>query len=132
MLENTKHEKFCHVWHETGNKSEAYRQSHPNAAKWKDATIHKRASELSLQGEIQGRLEQLQKDGLDSHGVTVGSLIKELENCRVIALEQDNPQTSAAINAVMGKAKLVGLDKVIIEQTTKSEVKTFSDMYGDS
>ena len=116
MLENTKHEKFCHVWHETGNKSEAYRQSHPNAAKWKDETVHNKASALSKRGEVLARLEQLQKDGLDSHGVTVGSLIKELENCRVIALEQDNPQTSAAINAVMGKAKLVGLDKVIIEQ----------------
>ena len=116
MLENTKHEKFCQVWHETGNKSEAYRQSHPIAAKWKDKTIHNRASELSQQGEIIGRLEQIKKEGLDAHGVTVGSLIKELEACREIALGLGNPQTSAAINAIMGKAKLVGLDKVIIEQ----------------
>ena len=129
MLENTKHERFCLFWHECGNKSEAYRKSHPNAAKWKDATIHKRASELSLQGEIQGRFEQLQQDGLDAHGVTMGSLIKELENCREIALSCDNPQTAAAINAIMGKAKLVGLDKVIVEQNIKTDIKTFSDFY---
>ena len=132
MLENTKHEKFCQVWHECGNKSEAYRDSHPNSVKWKDATIHNKASELSKRGEIAARLEQLQKDGLDAHGVTMGSLIKELETCREIALACDNPQTSAAINAIMGKAKLVGLDKVIIEQNIKADVKTFSDMYGDS
>ena len=132
MLENKKHEKFCQLWHETGNKSEAYRKSHPNSVKWKDATVHNKASALSKLGEVSARLEQLQKDGLDSHGVTVGSLLKELERCREIALDLDTPQTSAAINAIMGKAKLVGLDKVIIEQKTTTHVKTFSDMYGDS
>ena len=50
MLENQKHERFCQVWHETNNKSEAYRDSHPNATKWKDETVHKRASELSKKG----------------------------------------------------------------------------------
>ncbi len=43
--------------------------------------------------------------------ITVDSLIKELEEARVIALGLANPQTSAAINATMGKAKLTGLDQ---------------------
>jgi len=43
--------------------------------------------------------------------ITVDSLIAELEEARVIALGLDNPQTSAAINATMGKAKLTGLDQ---------------------
>jgi phage terminase small subunit len=43
--------------------------------------------------------------------VTVDSLIAELEEARTIALGLENPQTSAAINATMGKAKLTGLDQ---------------------
>lgn len=130
MLENQKHEKFCQVWFECGNKSEAYRQSHPNAANWKDATIHKRASELSLQGEIQGRLDQLKEKALKDHGVTIASLIEELDEARTLAMTTDTPQTSSAISATMNKAKLVGLDKNSLEITGK--VKTFSDMYADS
>ena len=118
MLENQKHEKFCQVWHETGNKSEAYRESHLNSKKWKDATVHKRASELSLQGEVLGRYEQLQKDSLEAHGITIKSLINELDVARDIALSAETPQASAAIKATMSKASLVGLDKIIIEQTS--------------
>lgn len=43
--------------------------------------------------------------------ITIDSLIEELEEARKIALGLDNPQTSAAISATMGKAKLTGLDQ---------------------
>ena len=130
MLENTKHEKFCQVWFETGNKSEAYRSSHPVAAKWKDKTIHNRASELSQVGEIIGRLEQLKETALKDHGVTIASLLAELDEARSLAMTTETPQTSSAISATMNKAKLVGLDKNTLEVTNK--VKSFSDMYGDA
>lgn len=129
MLENTKHEKFCQVWHETGNKSEAYRQSHPNSAKWKDETVHNKASALSKRGEVSARHEQLKEQSLKDHGVTIKSLIKELDEARSLAMTTDTPQTSSAISATMNKAKLVGLDKNTLEVTKK--VKSFSDMYGE-
>lgn len=130
MLENSKHEKFCQVWFESGSKSEAYRKSHPASAKWKDATIHNKASALSKQGEIVARYEQLKEKGLKAHGVTIATLIKELDEARALAMTTETPQTSSAISATMNKAKLVGLDKNALEVTTK--VKSFSDMYGDS
>ena len=131
MLENPKHESFCQSWLETGNKSEAYRLSHPNSKNWKDATIHKRASELSLQGEIAGRFEQLKELALKDHGVTIASLLKELEEARALAMITETPQTSAAISATMSKAKLVGLDKYQVEVSGELVVrKTLDDFYG--
>lgn len=115
-LNTAQHEKFCLIWHETGNKSEAYRQSHPSSARWKDETVHNKAYALSKRGEILARYEQLQADALTKHDVTVESLLEELEEARGIALAAETPQTSAAVSATLGKAKLVGLDKQIIEQ----------------
>ena len=51
------------------------------------------------------------------HGVTVDGLLKELEEARTVALTCETPQTSAAIAATMGKAKLTGLDKQIVEMS---------------
>lgn len=129
-LENPKHEKFIQVWHETGNKSEAYRSSHPSCKNWKDATIHNKAYELSTRGEILARYDQLAKDQLNAHGITIKSLLQELDEARKIALEVDTPQTSSAISATMNKAKLVGLDSNALDITIKT--KTLSDFYGDS
>ena len=128
-LKNAKHEKFCQVWHETNNKSEAYRQSHPSASKWKDATVNNRASELSKQDEVLGRFSELQDLALKSHGITIESLLKELDEARGIALEAETPQSSAAISATMNKAKLVGLDKpdpsVNVDITVRSTLDDF-------
>ena len=49
------------------------------------------------------------------HGITIESLLNELEEARVAALSAETPQSSAAIAATMGKAKLTGLDKHIVE-----------------
>ena len=130
-LENSKHEQFCQVWLETGNKSEAYRKSHPNSLKWKDETVHNKASALSKKGEVLARYEQLQEDTVKAHGITIESLLKELDEARGVALTADTPQSSAAITATMSKAKLVGLDKHQVEVTGDIKVrKTLDDFYG--
>ena len=86
MLSDQKKEAFAQKWHETGNKSEAYRYSHPNSLKWKDETVHKRASELSKDGDVLGRYTELQKESADNHGITIKSLLDELEEARNVAL----------------------------------------------
>ena len=128
-LENSKHEQFCQVWLETGNKSEAYRKSHPSSLKWKDETVHNKAYALSKRGEVLARFDQLQEDTVKAHGVTIESLIEELNEARQAALTADTPQSSAAITATMSKAKLVGLDVHKSEQTIKVEaVDDFNDV----
>lgn len=68
----------------------------------------------------------------EKHMITVDSLIKELEEARRVALEAETPQSSAAISATMGKAKLCGLDKQIIDHQSSdgSMSPSFSSLYG--
>ena len=76
-LEKAKHELFVQKWHELDNKTEAYRQSHPASKKWKEATINKRASELSLKKmrDISGRYKELKEESGARHGITIDSLL---------------------------------------------------------
>lgn len=107
-------EKFCRAFVETGNASESYRRSY-NAGKMADATIARRASELMDKGAITARIAKLKEKHAKRHNVTVDSLVAELEQIKQVALSAETPQTSAAVAAVMGKAKLTGLDKQLIE-----------------
>jgi len=117
VLENGKHELFAQKWHETGNKSEAYRYAFPKSLKWKDETVHNHASKTSKIGEVHARYEELKKETADNHGITIAGLLTELNEARAIALEAETPQSSAAITATMNKAKLVGLDVTKIEHS---------------
>ena len=123
ILENAKHEAFSQKWHELENKSEAYRLSHPASSKWKEATINKRASELSLTREVTGRYNELKAESASKHGITIDSLLEELAAIKEVAMGADVPQCSAAVSSVMSKAKLVGLDIVKIE-ISSSEILT--------
>lgn len=114
-----KQEKFCQLYVETGSASEAYRQSY-DASNMKPDTINVKASELLSNGKISVRVGQLRERLVKKHNVTVDSLIEELEQARKMALE--SAQVSAAVSATMGKAKLCGLDKQVIEQTTTHKI----------
>jgi hypothetical protein len=46
-----------------------------------------------------------------------------------VALNAATPQTSAAVAATMGKARLAGVDKQVVEMTVK---KGLVDFYGSS
>lgn len=61
------------------------------------------------------KIEELRKEARERTMITVESLIVELEEARQAALGATNPQSGAAVAATMGKAKLCGLDKQIIE-----------------
>lgn len=109
-----KQEKFCQAYIETGNASEAYRTAYA-ADKMKPEAIHVKASELLSNGKVTVRVAELKAEVRARHDVTVDSLIRELEEARRAALTAETPQSSAAVAATMGKAKLTGLDKQVVE-----------------
>lgn len=127
-------ERFCHAYVETGNASESYRRSY-SAGKMAAPTIARRASELMDNGAITARIATLRQKHAKRHNVTVDSLVAELEQIKNVALAAETPQTSAAVAAVMGKAKLTGLDKQLIELsgdvTVRTKAEMFKDLYGD-
>ena len=119
MLSDPRKELFTQKWHETGNKSEGYRYAFPASLKWKDATVHNKASAMSKDDEVKARFAELQTITANTHNVTVSSLIDELNENRRVALSAETPQASAANAATMGKAKLCGLDVVVAESNTE-------------
>ncbi|MBH1918912.1 terminase small subunit [Serratia surfactantfaciens] len=116
MTLTIKQEAFCQAYIETGNASEAYRSSYA-AENMKPDAIHVQASKLLDNPKIALRVAELRGEIKERHSVTVDSLLAELEEARQAALTAETPQSSAAVAATLGKAKLTGLDKQIIEHT---------------
>ena len=109
-----KQDNFCRLYIELGNASEAYRQAY-DAEDMNQNTVNKNASVLLENPKVATRLEQIRSEHMKRHNLTVGDLLKELEEARQAALGAENPQSSAAVAATMGKAKLLGLDKQVID-----------------
>ena len=113
-----KQEKFCQLYIELGNASEAYRQSY-DADSMAETTVNTKASELLAHGKVTVRLEQLRREHQTRHNLTVDKLLFELETARLAAFEGERVQVAAAVAATMGKAKILGFDKQVIEHTGK-------------
>lgn len=114
MTLTAKQEAFCLAYLETGNASEAYRQAY-NAENMKPETVNVKASELLASGKVSVRVAQLQAEAAKRNEVTVDSLLAELEEARQLALQEGQP--SAMVSATMGKAKITGKDKQLIEHS---------------
>ncbi|AIK16555.1 terminase small subunit [Glaesserella parasuis] len=111
-----KQEKFCQLYIELGNASEAYRQAY-DCSKMSNETINTKAKELLKNGPITVRLDELRSSHQQRHNITVDNLLGKLERIYNEAMERDTPQFSSAVNAVMGQAKLLGFDKQVIDHT---------------
>lgn len=75
------------------------------------------ASENLQKPDIIDAIDRYKLSIVKRHGITVDGLLAELEEARTVALTCETPQTSAAIAATMGKAKLTGLDKQVVEMS---------------
>lgn len=125
-----KQERFCQLYIELGNASEAYRQSY-DADSMNENSVNRKAKELLDHGKITARLDQIRKQHQTRHNLTVDDLLAELEDARKMALDtkiQEKPQVAAAVSATMGKAKLLGLDKQVIEHKGEIEIKTLASL----
>ena len=122
-----KQEKFCNLYIELGNASEAYRQSY-NCEKMKPESVNIKAFELLNNGKITLRIEELRSELAERHDITKDTLIIELEEARQMA--KDTAKASSMVSATMGKARILGLDKQVIEHTgtngTPLQLPTFN------
>lgn len=109
-----KQEKFANLYIELGNASEAYRQSY-NCEKMKPESVNIKAFELLNNGKITLRIEELREELAKRHDITKDTLITELEEARQIAKE--TAKAASMVSATMGKARILGLDKQVIEHT---------------
>jgi phage terminase small subunit len=111
-----KQEKFCQLYVELGNASEAYRQAY-NAARMKSATINVKASQLLDQDKIAVRVAELKAHHAERHDMSVDEIAKMLKEDRDFARQCATP--AAAVSATMGLAKLYGHLREKVEHTGK-------------
>lgn len=111
-----KEEMFARAFIELGSQAGAYRKAY-NAGKMSDRVIASKAYEVAVKPHVAARIEELREATRERHKITVDTLLAELEENRQVALCAETPQSAAATAATMGKAKLLGLDKQIIEHT---------------
>lgn len=127
VLKNARHEKFAQARFEGKTADESY-----VAAGFKPHRGN--ASRLSANDSIVERVTELQSQGAERAAVSVESLTSELEEARQLAMA-DEKGASAAVAAVMGKAKLHGLLIDKNDHTGKGgapiEVRSLADFYSD-
>lgn len=126
-----KQDNFCRLYIELGNASEAYRRAY-DAEDMSDNVVGVKAHELLNNGKIAVKVKQIRDEHMRRHNLTVGDLLAELEEARQAALGAENPQSSAAVAATMGKAKILGMDKQVIDHQSSdgsmSPAKTPKEM----
>ena len=94
--------------------ADAYRDSY-SADNMKPSSLYVEASTLMSNPKISRRVKQLQEQNSLRNQITVDTLLAELEENRQAALTAETPQAGAATTATMGKAKLLGLDKQVVD-----------------
>lgn len=108
-----------------GDRTAAFRETFPDSKATKESTNTK-ASKLHSLVQVQSRIDELTVQARDlaedKFKITVDSLLSELDEIKLVAMGAETPQCSAAVSSVMSKAKLVGLDIVKIEVSSKEEL----------
>ena len=114
LLQNPRHERFALGITEGLSQGDAYLKA-GFKTKLTGKNLRGEASKLANRPDVTARIAELREIQVHSTGVTVDSLVEELEELRRLAVAVKNP--AAGVGAVLGKAKLLGLivDKAEIE-----------------
>ena len=123
-----KQEAFVHSYIETGNGCEAYRRSY-KADGMSQHSVEVEASKLLRHPEVTLRLARLRKQNAEHHQITVDHITQMLLEDR--ALAHARGQSSAAVSATMGLAKLHGLGQISDKKSDdrqKQDSKSFEEM----
>ncbi|AIM40703.1 terminase small subunit [Idiomarinaceae phage 1N2-2] len=106
-----KQEKFAQLYVETGNASEAYRVAYNSSAKHESVNVN--ASKLLSSAKVALRVKELQNELRAAHRATMDDILAELEEARQLA--RDLQQPSAMNQSSLGKAKILGFDKQVVD-----------------
>lgn len=112
---NAQEEVACQALITGMTQADAYREAYPRSTKWKPTVVAVKSCEMFAREHVAARVAELQELNAKRNQITVDTLLAELEENRQAALCAETPQAAAATAATMGKAKLLGLDKQIID-----------------
>lgn len=60
------------------SQAEAYRQAFPQSRKWKDKTVHEKASRLTAEDKVQARIQELRDKAAEANEVTIERIVAEV------------------------------------------------------
>ena len=116
----SKQQKFVRLYMSGTALIDAYIEAYDVSPTAVRKAVQVNASKVLSSPRVAAEIKRLQAKVAKKVMITAESLVEELEEIKRIALSADNPQSAAAVSAVLGKAKLLGLDKNIIELSGKN------------
>ncbi len=119
-----KQERFLSKWFELGNATEAYKFAY-NTSGMKPTTISHEAWELLRNPKIAAIIQRYKK----SIQLTAEDIIEEYEEARQLALQEKMP--GPAVSATLGKAKVLGLDKLTLVGDKENPIRVVQQMSDD-
>lgn len=119
-----KQEKFCALYIELGNASEAYRQAY-DAARMKPESIAVQAAKMLASPKIALKVEMLKAQHAERHDMTVDRIRDMLLEDRDFARRMETP--AAAVSATMGLAKLYGHLREKVEHSGGVAIKVSAE-----
>ena len=131
-LANPRHEKFARlVWAASAKDyrralaylAAGYRAKLDLSDPSKSYPADQAASRLAKNVKVKARIQEIATMAAKRHEISEDSLLEELEQARLAALE--NQQASAAVAATMGKAKLCGM---LVERKETGKPGDFDNM----
>jgi hypothetical protein len=131
-LANPRHEKFARlVWAAPAKDyrralaylAAGYRAKLDLSDPSKSYPADQAASRLAKNVKVKARIQEIAAMAAKRHEISEDSLLEELEQARLAALE--NQQASAAVAATMGKAKLCGM---LVERKETGKPGDFDNM----
>ena len=87
--------------------ADAYREAYPKSKKWKDTSLHPKASTLSKSDKIRARVAEIRAPVVET--IQYGLLDAMIEAKRAMDLAEDSGQAGAMVAAVQLRAKLNAL-----------------------
>lgn len=110
-----KQRAFVQSFFESENAVEAYKKTYSAKADASPGSLRVSASKVLNNPNVKAELDRIRARAAEKTVTTVADLVRELEEARQAALSAETPQASAAAAATMGKAKLLGMDKQVID-----------------
>lgn len=116
-----KQEKFCQLYIELGNASEAYRQSY-DCSKMASKTVNEVAARMLTNCKIAARVEELQREHRQRHNITVDKIIADLQEVRDICMGRKSVVLTDVIkNAQEGSVNAVDSPVFVFEPTSANK-----------
>lgn len=122
-----KQEKFCLLFIELGNASEAYRQVY-NVDKMLPATINRAAKQLTDNSKIATRISELQEVTRKKHNITLDTITSDFIEARNLAKELGKPDPMVAATAHIARLHGIGTDDPAIKPKTNVTISFNDDM----